>query len=1460
VLLLSVPAVQTKIGSYVTNRINQDYKTKIFVNRIGLQFNGDVELKGVLIKDYKNNTLMSAKEINTSIINIKNLYTGTLNFGDIDIDNFLLHVMTYKGETDTNLDVFVARFDEDNPRTKSSFLLSSSDVTLTDSNFKFSNQNLETVHFLDFSKININATNFLINGANVSARINTLNFKDSRGLDVKNLTTNFSYTLEELAFKDLTIKTKNSVLDGNVIFNYDRKDFVDFVNKVNVSATFKNSKVDLEELNVFYNEFGQNKVANFNANLSGTLNDLTVTNLQLNTNASTKIDGDINFKNLFSKSSDDFSMEGDFSELSSNYYKLTTLLPNVLGESIPKIFKELGNFKITGTTKITTNTIDAKLQMATDIGYVKSDLAIQNVNSIENASYKGNVVLTSFNLGKLLGEKDLGNTTLNLDINGKGFNKNNLNSSLKGNVSTITYNKYTYKNITVNGTYAQDKFNGNLVSKDKNLQLEFNGLADLSKKQNRFDFKADVKYADLKALNFYKKDQISLFKGFIEIDMVGTTIDDAVGTISFVNTIYTNQNDTYVFKDFQIKSEQINSERLISINSPDIIEGEMKGQFKIADLPKLFENSLKSIYTNYEPLKIKGNQYLDFNFTIYNKIVEVFVPELHLGPNTFIRGKVENDAKAFKLTFKSPQIKVLEYFANRVEVQVDNSNPLFNTYIELDSLNTKYYNVSKFNLINVTVKDTLYVRTDFSGGKKNKDQFDLSLYYTLDEDNNSVVGFKRSNIFYNDTEWLINKNSNALNKIIFDRDFKNFDIRDFLINNENQEINLAGVVRDSTYKDLKLNFKQVELGKLLPQIDSVTFAGTINGKLDWFQDKNIYKPNADLTIDSLTISNQLLGDFEAKIKGNNSLSSYNVNVKIKDDIKNTFLAKGDVDISNNASNINLDVFFNKFSLQPLNPFLKDVLSDIRGEADGVIKVSGLATEPSFNGTLKLKNAGLGVPYLNVDYGFQNNASVTLKNQTFIFNSINITDTKEQTTGVLNGSISHTNFSKWALDLDVNTNRLLILNTGYTDDALYYGTGFIGGNATIKGPTEALKITVNAQTKEGTVFKIPLNDNETFGDNSFIHFLTPEEKLAKLSGKALQIENSQGLEMEFDLDITQDAEIEIVIDKSSGSTIKGRGVGSLLFDINTNGKFNMYGDFVIYEGTYNFFYAGLVQKRFTVQPYVSSLAWNGEPFEALINIKAIYKTRVNPSPLLDNPINRTIPVELELNLSEQLEKPTIDYSFNFPNVESTVKSELNYRLDSREERENQALFLLATGSFNRGFSDVNFSGTITERLNGLINGFFSNGDNKLNIGINYEAGQNRPDYQTDDRFGLTLQTKLSDRILINGKVGVPVGGATESVIAGDVQIDFLLNEEGTLSAKVFNRENSIRNFGEEIGYTQGLGLTYTVDFDTFGELLRKIFSPKKEDEEENEDKNESSTIQQDKKDNPLPDDVGFKKKK
>ena len=62
-----------------------------------------------------------------------------------------------------------------------------------------------------------------------------------------------------------------------------------------------------------------------------------------------------------------------------------------------------------------------------------------------------------------------------------------------------------------------------------------------------------------------------------------------------------------------------------------------------------------------------------------------------------------------------------------------------------------------------------------------------------------------------------------------------------------------------------------------------------------------------------------------------------------------------------------------------------------------------------------------------------------------------------------------------------------------------------------------------------------------------------------------------------------------------------------------------------------------------------------------------------------------------------------------------------------------------------------------------------------------------------------------------------------MIIGDVQIDFILNEDGTLRAKVFNRENEFRYIGDELGYTQGIGLSYQVDFQTFRSLLSKIIT-------------------------------------
>lgn len=1448
VLILSIPPVQTFLGKKVTQRINNDFGTRIFIDRIGLQFNGDVELKGIYIEDFKKDTLISAKKLNTSILNFRNLYKNKLTFGDINLQGLTFNIRTYSGENQTNLDIFIAQFDEDNPRpNKSVFLLSSSDVSIYDSTFRLIDDNKENPKILEFDHLNLNATNFLINGNDISARINTLSFVDSRGLIVNNMTTDFEYSLNHMRFANLSIKTPKSFLIGEVTFKYTREDMQDFANKVDVVASFRDSEVTLNELNTFYDEFGIKDQAVFSVNLSGKLNDLNLINLKLNTSSQTKVYGDINFKNLFNSQPNTFEMDANFSNLSSNYYDLKSLMPNVLGASIPSVFSKLGSFSISGNSRVTSTDIEATIKINTALGHIDSDLNLMKFNDIDNASYKGNLIFENFDLGQLLEDPTIKETTFDLDVDGKGFTLENLKTGIKGHIATLIYNNYNYENIDISGQLGNKIFNGIVVSNDENFKFKFNGLADMSKQISSLDFKAEVEYANLKALNFVQKDSISIFKGDIIMAMDGSGIDDARGRLTFKNTTYINENDNYYFEDFEVTSKFNDDERIVEINSPDIIQGQISGVFKFKDIGKLVENSIGSIYTNYTPHKFDNEQHIDFNFAIYNKIVEVVYHDLELGKNTFIEGRIESDQHGFNVTFNSPKIKLLDYFADNVQVKIDNSNPLFNTFIEVDSINTKFYNVSKFNLINVTVRDTLFIKSEFNGGKNNQDFFDLSMYYTINEDNKSVVGFKKSEVKIKENNWFINEEKNQLNKVIFDRGFKEFDISDLAISHDDEEIQLSGVLRDSTYKNLTLDFYDVNLYKITPSLEDISFGGILNGTLDMFQQNGVYVPNSNISVENFKFNDYLLGDLKADIIGNESLTNYSVDLFIRNDNLKSLDATGNIDLSKTRSGIDLDIMFNEFDLEPLNVFGADVITNIRGLVSGDVKVIGSLKKPQIEGDLILENAGLAIPYLNVDYAFDFDSEVTLKDQRFIFNDIVMTDSEFFSRGTLNGFLSHHNFSDWRLGLTIDTDRFLVLNTDDAEDALYYGTAFMRGSAKINGPTDQLVIDVDGSTAQGTVFKIPLNDVESFGDNSYIHFLTAEEKAARLKGEVITDTKVKGLELKFDLDINQNADIEIVIDRNSGSTIQGSGEGNLLFEINTNGKFKMWGDFSVFKGIYNFAYGGLIQKDLMVEPG-GSIIWEGDPLKAQINLKAIYKTEANPSVLLDNPINRSIPVNVEINLTGELEQPIPEFVLAFPNATSTVRSELEYRLETKESRENQALFLLATGSFASEISlGQQAYGTIADRVNSLFNGLLSSDDDKLKLGINFQAGEQTPEYRTDDRLGLTLSTKISDRVLFNGKVGVPIGGVNETVFAGDAEIELLLNEDGTLSAKFFNRENNIRNFGEEIGYTQGMGLSYNVEFDTFRELLRIIFSGKNRNKNTSQDKNQEGSD----KNPPLP---------
>ncbi len=1438
-IFFSLPIVQTNLAQRATKKLNEEFGTSIAINRV--QFSPltmAVGIKDIYVEDHKQDTLIYIQKLGTSILSLSNLLDGRLEFGAIDVNGLIFQMKTYQGEDFTSLDDFIDKLDDGQPRAPGTqpFFMSAEEINIEDGLFRLQDENLNTVELLNFKDVTIAAEDFQVLGPNVDVDVQSLSFLSKRDIRVRQMKTKFSYTKEEMRFDTLYMATQESELKGNLGFTYNREDFKDFINKVQVNASFQESTVSFNELNRYFNEFGENKTAVFSTSVSGVLNTLSLKNLVL-VSDNTGIRGDFNFKNLF-KEEEPFIMTADMDRVTSNYYQLSGLLPNILGKTIPTSFKKFGQFTVRGEAEITETSIDAQVNLNTAVGSSYSNLQMTNINNIDDASYRGFISLIDFNLGEFIDNPKFGKTTLDVNVEGRGFISEYLNTEVIGEIYNMEFNSYNYKNIKLSGILKEELFDGNLVVNDENFKFDFKGLADFSAERNDFNFIANVDYADFKKLNFIQ-DSISVFKGNVRMDITGNTLDNISGEVKFLNTVYQNKNDTYKFDDFSISSTfEKDSLRNVQIISPDIITGYMKGYFKVEELGKLFQNSLGSIYTNYKPYEISDGQELAFNFRIYNKIVNIFLPEVTFGPETFIRGNIVADNGDFKLTFKSPAIEAFKNEMQNIELKIDNKNPLFNTFLSVEDMSTVYYDLQDFNLINTTLKDTLFFRTEFKGGSKLDDSYNLNFYHTFNEENKSVIGLKKSEVKFKGNNWILNKNGNRQNKVILNRTLDSIQIQEIVMDNgRDEQIRLKGQMADSTYKDLELQFKIVSLNKVTPAIDSLRLDGKVDGFLNILQKDGKYLPSSSLDITDFMVNDAPLGDLEVVVFGNNDLTEFGVNTWLTESGKERFSVSGKVNNSKAGTSLDLLASFNEFALEPFAPLGEDIITNIRGLISGNAKITGKVENPIFNGTLTLNEAGMGIPYLNVDYDFAPLSRVRLFDQTFYFENINLNDVDHGTRASLDGTISHTAFDDWTLNLNLDTNndRFLILNTGFDEEALYYGTGFVNGTGAIFGPTTALNIQFDGSSARGTELKIPLSDITSVGDYSFIDFVEKGGKQTLTSERVL--DEYQGLELTFDIAVTPDAEVEIVVDRENGSSLKGTGEGLLLMEINTNGKFNMYGEFVVVTGEYRFRRAGIIDKTFNVRPG-GTINWEGDPLTARLNLDAVYALNANPAPLLDNAqgISRTIPTEVVVRLDGELESPTIDFDIEFPGTSSVFKSELEYRLQDPTIEGDNAFFLLAQGTFTSpsqsGITQQAVTGNLIQSASGILNSVLAGSNDKLNFGLSYEQGFSSETINTENRIGVTVSTQISDRVLVNGRVGVPVGGATETVVAGDLEIQVLLNEDGTLSAKFFNRQNEIQQFlAEQLGNTQGVGLSYRVDFNNFKELFRKIFKSKKGKEKE-----------------------------
>ena len=708
------------------------------------------------------------------------------------------------------------------------------------------------------------------------------------------------------------------------------------------------------------------------------------------------------------------------------------------------------------------------------------------------------------------------------------------------------------------------------------------------------------------------------------------------------------------------------------------------------------------------------------------------------------------------------------------------------------------------------------------------------------------LGFE-ADIFFTDIE-IKNSNDNILLRTLSDL---NNQIQEDLINENRQydfkvrridnvygitsllgdKINLSG--NYSNLDKLSLNLKIFELN--LNNFFSEDKREIIHGKslidISLVRDEINRNFSIETTTKDIRIRDVELGEMKINLSGNTDYDSYAVNVSLSSEDIVNINGSGSIIAINEKPNIDLDLNLNNLNFSFVDQIGKNVLSKIDGFASGNINIWGELDNIQHNGNLILNNSKFHIPYLNVDYKILNGSELNLYNQIFEFKDMNLIDPLYNTNANIRGTISHTDFKEWELDLGFNSDKLFVLNKEFNSNEYYHGVGFIDGSIELNGPTKELIIQVEAKTQEGTKINIPRSQNFNIESFSFIEFID-KKSINNITDFPINesVISNKGLDLSIDLEIDNNADIEITIDTENGSYLSGKGLGNLLMEIDTDGKFNIYGDFSTTSGIYNFKNLGLIDKKFNVKSG-GTIVWDGDPLQAQMDIEAVYEVPggSNPALLLDNPnFNKKIPTDVQINLKGDLAKPdNPDFEIFFPNTSSTVTSEINYKLIDPEVRQLQAISLLSQGVFINEVS-VSIEGltnNIYEKVSDVFSEILGGNQGPLKVGLNYLQGDKSEilDIKTEDRFGVTLSTKISDKILFNGKIGVPIGGIEETLIIGDVEIEFLLNEDGTLKAKVFNRENEFRYIGDELGYTQGMGLSYQVDFESFREILSKIVS-------------------------------------
>jgi hypothetical protein len=1452
-LVLYIIFRSSRVQTYLTGKIidyfSEQYDIDVEVRGIDISLFNKIILEDVLLKDLTGDSLVYLGELQTGIKKVQ-VSKKTLLFSDIKIKHLFFNYIS--DSTSSNLDFLADVFSSDDstktPKSKSPwdircnrFELMNSKANIVKNPYEKNLPGSVNYDNMRVSNINIILENLRIRDS-IIFQIKDLTFNEQSGFIVKHLSADAMIKDQSVNLDHLKIYTPFSELYAkyfNLIYESGQS-FKEFIDEVEFQASFiLPSRLNLKDLGKFAPELSYDKDVRLVGLFDGPVSNMRISKLNLFYGKQTNIRGNLEFKGLPEIDSTDMLLNVKSVRTTKNdiddFFQQKTSRKNEA--TLPDFLDNLGIITFKGIFSGALKDFIIRGSLNTSLGNLSTFFVkVFPDNKTSNQIFRGSLDMNRFHAGKLIKNKDLGRVSFRTKFRGEQpFNLRNISTTFDGLVTQLEYKAYNYQDIYLEGAFSKQSLNVFLDINDQNIQMNVGGEANFEKQYPHFAFDASLTHANLYSLGLDTLDKNAGLEFDMHIDLSGEVPDNFTGKVELYNSAYTNSRGELPLESFRLSVDTTGYNRNLTIFS-DYCDVNMSGDYAISNLPLCFQHILSHYLpalfpaiTSDEGIK---DEICEFNFDVrfkdMKKISAILFPGHWISNDAELRGIVNAQNNEAEIYLDADSSMISGTPIEKLSVYAASIEDKFNLDITSEKLSiSESARLSNFRLSNIIRNDSIFSKIIWEDDQNiSKYLGEIPLLTKLksrgiNKKPRVEIEFLPTNIIINKEKW------NLRNSVIYiDSTYLFFDR--FTFENDKQMIKIDGALSEYKEDTLSVTLREFNLASLnqVAQDAGFTINGLLNGSVEL---SNLYDTpviSSNSQISDLYLNNHNLGYLNLYFDWDKIREKINIQTYIYRGRTNTFELYGSY--SPATDSVDMNVKLDKFFLNTLSNFIEENISDINGiVSTDQIQIGGTLSEPEVNGKLKIQKGSLIVDYLQTQYTFTD--SFEIRPNKIVFDNFKINDYRNDS-AFITGEIRHNKFSDFYFDLNLEADNFQFLNTKEYDNELFYGDAFATGIISVSGPADDIIISANAVAEKNTGIYIPLYSSEEVSETDFITFVNSDSVMqtSENGGNDIYAVDMSGFILDFNLEATPDAEIQLILDETVGDIIKARGSGNIAMEIDTKGDFTMKGEYTIEEGEYLFTLQNVINKKFYIREN-SKIIWSGDPYNANIDLSAIY--RLKNVPMYDLTLDDDLRnskfkvVNCIINMTGNLLTPDIDFAIETPEYKDPARNPLNNLNEDEINKQFLSLLIIKRFQPQAGFEPVtenvtvekDLSQSVSEVLTNQLGRWLSQISDDFDVGLKYKTAN---DTLRRAEIEVALSTQLlNDRVAINSNVNM--GGdeeLDEEKFLGEFDIEYKITESGKLRVKYYTKQE--QNLMYDTYYKQGIGIFYKKDFDSLKDLFMK----------------------------------------